>query len=80
MTKIPDQIYGQQDTTGKAQKYEQNEEISGHRNGYRKRNLHTQVGTLELRVPRDREGNFSPEILGKYQRSEKTLVLALQEM
>jgi len=64
----------------KAQKYEQNEERCGHRNGYRKRNLHTRVGTLELRVPRDREGNFSPEVFEKYQRSEKALVLALQEM
>jgi len=63
----------------KAQKYEQNEERCGHRNGHRKRNLHTRVGTLELRVPRDREGNFSPEVFDKYQRSEKALVLALQE-
>jgi len=64
----------------KAQKYERNEERCGHRNGYRERNLHTRVGTLELRVPRDREGSFSPEVFDKYQRSEKALVLALQEM
>lgn len=64
----------------KAEKYEQNEERAGHRNGYRERNLRTRVGTLELRVPRDREGNFSPEIFDKYQRSEKALVLALQQM
>ena len=38
------------------------------------------MGTLELRVPRDREGNFSPKVFDKYQRSEKALVLALQEM
>jgi len=42
----------------KAQKYEQNEERSEHRNGYRERNLYTRVCTLELRGPRDREGNF----------------------
>jgi len=62
-----------------ADKYERAKDRSGHRNGYRKRNLHTRVGTLELRVPRDREGNFSTEIFEKYQRSEKALVLALQE-
>ena len=62
-----------------ADKYERAEDRSGHRNGYRKRNLHTRVGTLELRVPRDREGNFTSEIFEKYQRSEKALVLALQE-
>jgi len=64
----------------KARKYEQNEKRYGHRNGYRKRNLRTRVGTLEFRVPMDSEGNFSPEIFDKYQRSEKAPVLALQEM
>ena len=64
----------------KAEKYEQNEERCGHRNGCRESNLHTRVGTLELRVPRDREGNFSSEIFNKYQRSEKALALALQQM
>ena len=63
-----------------ADKYERTDKRSGHRNGYRKRELHTRVGTLELKVPRDREGNFSSEIFEKYQRSEKALVLALQQM
>ena len=49
-----------------AKKYERTDERSGHRNGYRERNLHTRVGTLELRVPRYREGKFSPEIFDKY--------------
>jgi transposase-like protein len=38
------------------------------------------VGTLTLRVPRDREGRFSPSLFGRYRRSEKALVLALQEI
>src|SRR6056297_2802910 len=63
-----------------AKKYERTEERSGHRNGYRERKLYTRVGTLELRVPRDREGNFSTEIFNKFQRSEKALILTLQEM
>ena len=63
-----------------AKKYERTEERSGHRNGYRERKLYTRVGTLELRVPRDRDGNFSTEIFNKFQRSEKALVLTLQEM
>lgn len=45
-----------------ADKYERAEDRSGHRNGYRERNIHTRVGTLELRVPHDREGDFSSEI------------------
>ena len=40
----------------------------------------TRVGTIELRVPRDREGRFSTELFDRYQRSEKALVLALAEM
>jgi transposase-like protein len=31
-------------------------------------------------VPRDREGRFRTELFGRYQRSEKALVLALMEM
>src|SRR6056297_1129243 len=61
-------------------KHERTEKRSGHRNGYWERKLYTQVGTLELRVPRDREGNFSTEIFNKFQRSEKALILTLQEM
>ena len=63
-----------------AEKYERTEKRSGHRNGYRERKLYTRVGTLELRVPRDRDGNFSTEIFNKFQRSEKALVLTLQQM
>lgn len=61
-----------------AQKYERTEGRSGHKNCYRERDLHIRVGTLELKVPRDREGSFSSQIFEKRQRSEKALVLALQ--
>jgi transposase-like protein len=37
------------------------------------------VGRLTLRVPRDRDGRFSTRLFERYQRSEKALVLALQE-
>jgi putative transposase len=47
--------------------------------GYYLRDLFTRVGRLTLRVPLDREGRFSTEIFERYQRSEKALVLALQE-
>jgi putative transposase len=52
----------------------------GYRSGYYGRNLVTRVGTLELRVPQDREGRFSTELFERYQRSEKALVAALAEM
>jgi putative transposase len=52
----------------------------GYRSGHYRRRLVTRVGTLELRVPQDREGLFSTEVFGRYQRSEKALLLALAEM
>lgn len=44
------------------------------------RRLTPQVGTLELRVPQDRAGEFSAEIFERYQRSGKALTAALFEM
>jgi len=52
----------------------------GYRSGSYTRSLVTRVGTLELRVPQDREGRFSTRLFERYQRSEKALVGALAEM
>lgn len=52
----------------------------GWRNGQKRRKLRTRVGTIELRVPKDREGRFQPSLFARYQRSEKALVFALVEM
>lgn len=62
-----------------ADRYERTEDRRGYRNGYYARDLFTRVGRLSLRVPRDRQGKFSTELFERYQRSEKALVLALQE-
>jgi len=59
--------------------YERTADRQGYRNGYRERQLRTRVGTLTLRVPRDREGKFSTRLFERCQRSEKALILALQE-
>lgn len=40
-----------------------------YRNGSTKRRLKTQLGEVEVRVPRDRNGEFEPQIIEKYQRS-----------
>ena len=40
----------------------------------------TRIGKLELRVPRDRSGEFSTALFERYARSEKALVAALAEM
>ncbi len=52
----------------------------GYRSGSYPRQLVTRVGTMELRVPQDRQGRFSTLLFERYQRSEKALVAALVEM
>lgn len=59
---------------------ERTQERQGYRAGYYGRNLVTRIGKLELRVPRDRHGEFSTAVFERYQRSEKALVAALAEM
>src|SRR5215216_2242281 len=59
---------------------ERGEGRTGDRNGSKPRTLTTRVGTLELRVPQDRDGTFSTELFARYQRSEQALVTALMEM
>jgi transposase-like protein len=59
---------------------ERTEGRQGYRAGYYGRNLVTRIGKLELRVPRDRNGEFSTALFERYARSEKALVAALAEM
>jgi putative transposase len=63
-----------------AERYERTGARKSYRSGYYRRGLITRVGRLELRVPQDREGRFSTELFGRYQRSEQALVAALAEM
>jgi putative transposase len=60
--------------------WERTAERRGLRNGTKRRRLQTRVGTIELRIPKDREGRFQPTLFERYQRSEKAFVLALVEM
>lgn len=59
---------------------ERSDSRSGYRAGYYSRGLVTRIGKLELRVPRDRAGEFSTALFERYARSEKALVAALAEM
>ena len=63
-----------------AEKGERSPGRLGYRSGYYSRSLVTRVGKLELRIPQDRQGQFSTQIFERYQRSEKALVSALAEM
>ena len=60
--------------------YERTEQRTAYRNGFRERELTTRIGTITLRVPRHRNGEFSTSMFERYQRSEQALVLAMIEM
>jgi transposase-like protein len=63
-----------------ARPFERTPQRRGVRNGYRRRQFTTRVGTLELRIPRDRAGRFQPSLFARYQRSEQALVATLVEL
>ena len=60
--------------------YERTDERQTYRNGYRERQFKTRVGSLELLIPKLRNGTFSTTLFANYERSEKALVLSLMEM
>ena len=62
-----------------ADKHERTPERTGQRNGYRDRTWDTRVGTIELRVPRVRDGSFFPSLLEPRKRAERALVAVVQE-
>lgn len=51
-----------------------------YRNGYYTRELLLKVGRITLRVPRTRSGDFHTEVFERYQRSEKSFLLAIMDM
>jgi transposase-like protein len=62
-----------------ADKYERTSARSGERNGYRDRSWDTRVGSIELRVPRARDGGYYPALLEPRRRGERALVAVVQE-
>lgn len=54
--------------------------VKNYRNGYSKKTVKTQIGEVDIKVPRDRNGEYEPQIIGKYSRNvdgmeEKILAL-----
>ncbi|MEM6677946.1 MAG: IS256 family transposase [Pseudomonadota bacterium] len=62
-----------------AGRHERAEERTTYRNGYRDRALDTRLGTLNLRVPKLRQGSYFPGFLEPHRTSEKALVAVIQE-
>ena len=50
-----------------------------YRNGYRSRQWDTRVGTMELQIPKLREGSYFPSLLEPRRRSEKALLAVVQQ-
>ncbi len=62
-----------------AEPYERSAERVTQRNGYRERRWDTRVGTLELKIPKLREGGYVPSFIEHRKRSEQALVSIIQE-
>ena len=58
---------------------ERSSERITYRNGYRTRPWDTRVGTLELQVPKVREGSYFPSLLEPRRRSERALLAVVQQ-
>lgn len=44
------------------------DEQTNRRNGHRTKKVRSDHGELEVQVPRDRQGNFEPKLVGKHER------------
>jgi len=62
-----------------AGRYERSGDRATYRNGYRERSLDTRLGTLQLRIPKLRQGSYFPPFLEPRRTSEKALVAVIQE-
>jgi putative transposase len=62
-----------------AGRYERSSERTTWRNGHRDRVLDTRLGSLQLRIPKLRQGSYFPPFLEARKVSEKALVAVIQE-
>ena len=62
-----------------AGRHERSPERLNYRNGYRERALDTRLGSLQLRIPKLRQGAYFPPFLEPRKTSEKALVAVIQE-
>ena len=65
--------------TGVAKGERNPEQRLTHRNGYRDRRWDTRVGTIDLAVPRVRDGSYFPSLLEPRRRAERALLAVVQE-
>ena len=64
----------------RCQRAEASETAPNYRNGYSRKTVKTQLGEVDIKVPRDRKGSFEPKIISKYSRNAEGMedkILAL---
>jgi putative transposase len=62
-----------------AERYERTPERKVHRNGYRLRQWDTAAGSIDLQIPKLREGSYFPAILEPRRRADQALHAVIQE-
>ncbi len=62
-----------------AGRHERSADRLNYRNGYRERSLDTRLGSLQLRIPKLRQGSSFPPFLEPRKTAEKALVTVIQE-
>jgi len=62
-----------------ASRYERNGERTTWRNGYRERGFDTRLGSLQLRIPKLRQGSDFPQFLEARKTTGKALIAVIQE-
>lgn len=67
---LQETLESEMDTQLGYDKYDISEkQTKNNRNGYLKKHVKSELGTVELNIPRDRKGEFEPKIVPKYQRN-----------
>ena len=64
----------------RCQRAEASNKAPNYRNGHSQKRVKTQLGEVDIKIPRDRNGTFEPKLIGKYSRNadgmeEKILAL-----
>jgi len=62
------------------ERYSRSSKRQNRRNGYRERTLLTQLGEVNISVPRPRQGGFVPDCLERYRRVDRQVEALVREM
>lgn len=62
------------------QSYDRMDNRHDYRNGYYERDFMINIGSIHLKVPRTRTGDFETEVFEKFQRCDQSLLLSMTEM